>query len=55
VLRAQALAGYITAKSGRRLAYSLVVNEVGVISDITDVITVLQDQGTISAVLWADQ
>jgi D-alanyl-D-alanine carboxypeptidase/D-alanyl-D-alanine-endopeptidase (penicillin-binding protein 4) len=54
VLRAQALAGYITAKSGKHLAFHLVVNDVGVIRDIADIITVFEDQGTISARLWAE-
>lgn len=51
-LRAQALAGYIDAKSGRRLAFTLVVNDVGDIPDISDVIKVFEDQGTIAAHLW---
>lgn len=51
-LRAQALAGYIDAKSGRRLAFTLVVNDVGVIPDISDVVKVFEDQGTIAAYLW---
>ncbi len=52
VLKAQALAGYIDTKSGRRLAFTLAVNDVGVISDISDVLEVFQDQGTIAAYLW---
>lgn len=54
VLRAQALAGYITAKSGRRLAFTLAVNDVGTINTATDVLPVFQDQGTIAAMLWKD-
>lgn len=50
-LKAQALAGYIDAKSGRHLAFVLAVNDVS-ISGITDVLSVFQDQGTISAILW---
>ena len=53
ILRGQAFGGYIDAQSGRRLVYQLVVNEV-VIEDINDVVTVFQDEGTISAVLWRD-
>jgi D-alanyl-D-alanine carboxypeptidase/D-alanyl-D-alanine-endopeptidase (penicillin-binding protein 4) len=53
-LRAQAFAGYITAKSGRRLVYALPVNDVGIIRQIDDVLEVFQDQGTISAILWRD-
>ena len=51
-LKAQALAGYVLAKSGRRLAFTLAVNDVGAISDISDVVEVAQDQGTIAAYLW---
>jgi D-alanyl-D-alanine carboxypeptidase/D-alanyl-D-alanine carboxypeptidase/D-alanyl-D-alanine-endopeptidase (penicillin-binding protein 4) len=53
LLKAQALGGYITTKTGRRLAYQLVVNNVE-ISSLDDVIQVFQDEGTISAVLWRD-
>ena len=52
VLRAQALAGYIETKSGRRLAFTLAVNDVGAISDISEVVDVFQDQGEITAYLW---
>lgn len=54
-LRAQALAGYIDAKSGRRLAFTLAVNEVSPIAGIDDVVEVFQDQGTIAAILWKTQ
>ncbi len=53
-LRAQALGGYVTSRSGRRLAFQLPVNEVGPISSIDDVLQVFQDQGTIAAILWRD-
>jgi D-alanyl-D-alanine carboxypeptidase len=53
ILRGQAFGGYIDARSGRRLVYQLVVNEV-VIENINDVLTVFQDEGTISAILWRD-
>ena len=49
----QAFGGYIDFQSGKRLAYQLVVNEV-VIEDLNDVLTVFQDEGTISAILWRD-
>ena len=51
-LKAQAVAGYIDTRSGRRLAFTLVVNDVGAISDISNVIEVIEDQGTIAAYLW---
>ena len=52
VLKAKAMAGYIDTKSGRRLAFTLAVNDVGVMSDISDLIEVSEDQGTIAAYLW---
>jgi D-alanyl-D-alanine carboxypeptidase/D-alanyl-D-alanine-endopeptidase (penicillin-binding protein 4) len=50
-LRGQSLAGYIDAKSGHRIAFVLTVNNVP-ISGIIDVLSVFQDEGTISAMLW---
>jgi D-alanyl-D-alanine carboxypeptidase len=50
-LKGQALAGYIDAKSGRRLAFALVVNNVP-IGDVPDIINVFNDQGTIAANVW---
>lgn len=52
VLAAQALAGYVTARSGRRLAFEVVVNGVAPIGGLDEVIQVFQDQGTIAAILW---
>jgi D-alanyl-D-alanine carboxypeptidase len=53
-VRAKALAGYITAKSGRRLAFALAVNDVGTFTGIEPVLQILEDQGTIAAILWRD-
>ncbi len=53
LIRAQAFAGYVNARSGRRLAYELVVNDVP-FKAISDVIQIFQDEGTISAILWRD-
>jgi len=53
LIKGQAFAGYINAKSGRKLAYQLVVNNVP-FKSINDVIQVFQDEGTISAILWRD-
>jgi D-alanyl-D-alanine carboxypeptidase len=53
VLKGQALAGYVNTKSGKTLAYELVVNNVPV-KNIPDVVQVFQDEGTISAILWRD-
>ena len=54
VFRAKSLAGYITAKSGRRLAFTLAVNEVGPITSLAPIFTTVQDIGTIAAILWRD-
>jgi D-alanyl-D-alanine carboxypeptidase len=53
ILRGQAFGGYIDARGGRRLVYQLVVNEVE-INNVNDSLTVFQDEGTISAILWRD-
>lgn len=53
VVRGQAFGGYIESRSGRRLVYQLVVNEVPV-TGIPDLMQIFQDQGTISAILWRD-
>jgi D-alanyl-D-alanine carboxypeptidase len=53
LIKGQAFAGYIDAKSGRKLAYELVVNNVP-FTAIEDVIKIFQDEGTISAILWRD-
>jgi D-alanyl-D-alanine carboxypeptidase len=53
VLKGQAFGGYITTKTGKQLAYQLVINNIP-IESIPDVIRVFQDEGTISAILWRD-
>jgi D-alanyl-D-alanine carboxypeptidase len=53
LIKGDALAGYITTKGGRKLAYHVVVNNVP-FKAISDVIQVFQDEGTISAILWRD-
>ena len=50
-IKAQVLSGYIHARSGRRLAYALFVNDAGAFTDIADVINVIQDEGAISTVI----
>ncbi len=52
MIKAQVLAGYIDARSGRRLAYALYVNNAGEIADISDVIGVIQDEGQISTIIY---
>ena len=53
LLKGQAFGGYIMSRSGRRLVYQLVVNNV-TISGLNDVLQVFQDEGRISAILWHD-
>jgi D-alanyl-D-alanine carboxypeptidase/D-alanyl-D-alanine-endopeptidase (penicillin-binding protein 4) len=52
VLKAQVFAGYLDARSGRRLAYVVYVNNVKPIESIADVIGVFADEGVISALLF---
>lgn len=52
LLKAQGMAGYITTKTGRRLAYVLILNDAGPIQGMEDLLNVFQDQGLISALLW---
>lgn len=53
LLKGQAFGGYIHARSGRDLIYTLVVNDVSV-ADVTAIGDVFQDEGTLSAMLWRD-
>ncbi len=53
LVKGQAFAGYIDARSGRRLAYSLVVNNVA-IEELDGLLRIFQDEGKISAILWRD-
>jgi D-alanyl-D-alanine carboxypeptidase/D-alanyl-D-alanine-endopeptidase (penicillin-binding protein 4) len=46
-LKAQVLAGYIDAKSGRRLAFALYVNDAGAMRSIEDVTNVFDDEAQI--------
>jgi D-alanyl-D-alanine carboxypeptidase/D-alanyl-D-alanine-endopeptidase (penicillin-binding protein 4) len=52
-LTAQTLAGYITTRSGRRVAYALMVNDVGAIADIENGVSeVFTDEGAISNAIY---
>jgi D-alanyl-D-alanine carboxypeptidase len=51
---AQVLAGYIDARSGRKLAYALYVNnagDAGVPSDLSPVLSVIEDEAEISTII----
>ncbi len=50
--KAQVFAGYIDAKSGRRLAYGLYVNDIGPLQSISDALAVFEDEGEISAIIY---
>lgn len=52
MIKAQVLAGYIDAHSGRRLAYALYVNNAGEFTSISDVIGVIQDEEQISTIIY---
>ena len=52
VLKAQVFAGYLDARSGRRFAYVVYVNNVKPIESIGDMIGVFSDKGVISALLF---
>ena len=51
-LKAQNLAGYIEARSGRRLAFGLYVNDAGPIQSISDVSEVFEDEAAITNVIY---
>ncbi|MEW6144530.1 MAG: D-alanyl-D-alanine carboxypeptidase [Thermodesulfobacteriota bacterium] len=53
VIKGQAFGGYIDTKSGRRLVYQLVVNDVPIV-EFDQLLDIFQDEGTISAILWRD-
>lgn len=53
-LKARALAGYITSKSGRRLSFMLVVNDVGPFQEFLQSIEVNHDLDLITALLWRE-
>jgi D-alanyl-D-alanine carboxypeptidase len=51
-LKAQVLAGYIDAKSGRHLAFALYVNDAGPIKSIADVADVFADEAEITNAIY---
>lgn len=52
-IKAQNLAGYITTKSGRRLAYALMINDIGEVEDIeAGVGETVRDQAAIANALY---
>ncbi len=51
-LKAQCLAGYINATSGRQLAFAVFVNHVGPIKSIEDVAQVFEDEGKITNIIY---
>jgi D-alanyl-D-alanine carboxypeptidase/D-alanyl-D-alanine-endopeptidase (penicillin-binding protein 4) len=53
-LKAQVLAGYIDAKSGRKLAFALFVNDGGQIKAIADVSEVFDDEAAITNAIYVN-
>jgi D-alanyl-D-alanine carboxypeptidase len=52
-LKAQNMAGYITTRSGRRLAYALMVNDVGAIESVeSSVADVFEDEAQIANAVY---
>ncbi|WP_198399111.1 D-alanyl-D-alanine carboxypeptidase/D-alanyl-D-alanine-endopeptidase [Caballeronia hypogeia] len=47
------MAGYMDAKSGRRLAYALFVNHAGPVTALTDTLEVFDDEATILGIVYA--
>lgn len=55
-LKAQNMAGYIATRNGRRLAFALMVNDVGAIPDIASGVgEVFQDEAEIANVIYQEQ
>jgi len=54
LLKGSSMAGFVSAKSGRNLMFSLIVNNVQLGTDIEDLLLVSEDQATISAIVWRD-
>lgn len=54
LLKGRSMAGFIDTRGGRRLMYSLIVNNVQLGFDIEELLAVSQDQSTITAILWRD-
>jgi D-alanyl-D-alanine carboxypeptidase/D-alanyl-D-alanine-endopeptidase (penicillin-binding protein 4) len=51
-LKAQNLAGYIEAQSGRHLAFALFLNDAGPIERISDVAEVFEDEAVIANAIY---
>jgi len=51
-LKAQNLAGYIDARSGRQLAFAVFLNDAGPIQSIGDVTDVFEDEAAIANAIY---
>ncbi len=54
IYKAQVLAGYIDAKSGKRLAYAIVMNDIGPFEGLEDAIAAFEAEGQIATVIYED-
>jgi D-alanyl-D-alanine carboxypeptidase len=48
----RALAGYLTARSGRELIFAIYVSDVP-LADTLDILTIIKEQGSIAEVIFA--
>ena len=53
VLMTRALAGYMTARSGRELTFAIYVNDVPLVGLVDDLFAIIKEQGTIAEALFA--
>lgn len=54
IFKAQVLAGYIDAKSGKRLAYAIVINDIGPFKGFEDALAAFDAEGQIATVIYED-
>lgn len=54
IYQAQVLAGYIDAKSGKRLAFAIVMNDIGPFTGLGDAIAAFEAEGQIATVIYED-
>jgi len=52
--KAQVLAGYIDAKSGKRLAYAIIMNDIGPFKGIEDGLAAFEAEGEIATVIYEE-
>jgi D-alanyl-D-alanine carboxypeptidase/D-alanyl-D-alanine-endopeptidase (penicillin-binding protein 4) len=53
LLMTRAIAGYLTATSGRELTFAIYVNDVPLVELVDDIFAIIKEQGTIIEVIYA--